>query len=49
MLERFEVRSLQLFYCVEDSIAAWRYFDWRNRHTGPVDAELLVGLMGSLF
>jgi hypothetical protein len=49
MLERFEVRSLQLFYCVEDSIAGWRYFDWRNRHTGPVDAELLVSLMGSLF
>src|ERR1017187_6825950 len=37
MLERFEVRSLLIFYCVEKETTAWRFFDWRTRHTGPVD------------
>jgi hypothetical protein len=49
MLERFEVRSLLIFYCVEKETTAWRFFDWRTRHTGPVDRELLAGLMEPLF
>ena len=49
MLERFEVRSRMLFYCVEGSTAGWRHFDWRTRHTGPVDRQFLLGLMGPLF
>src|SRR5262249_28554991 len=49
MLERLEVRSQLLFYCVERGSAQWRYFDWRTRQTGPVDRELLAQLMGRLF
>lgn len=49
MLERFEVRSRLLFYCVDNGTAGWRYFDWRTRHTGPVNRELLVSLMEPLF
>jgi hypothetical protein len=49
MLQRFEIRSQLLFFCVEDEKAAWRFFDWRTRQTGPVGAELLATLMGRLF
>lgn len=49
MLERSEIRSLLLFFCVEEGTAGWRFFDWRSRHTGPVDHELLVSLMEPLF
>jgi hypothetical protein len=49
MLERSEIRSQLLFYCVEEGTAGWRFFDWRSRHTGPVDQELLVSLMEPLF
>ena len=49
MLEHFEIRSRLLFFCVGETTTGWRYFDWRNLHTGPVDSELLVDLMGSLF
>jgi hypothetical protein len=45
MLERFEIRSLLLFFCVEAGTAAWRFFDWRSRHSGPVDPEWLAKLM----
>jgi hypothetical protein len=49
MLERFEVRSLLIFFCVEKETTGWRLFDWRTRRTGPVDRELLAGLMEPLF
>jgi hypothetical protein len=49
MLERFEIRSQLLFYCLEEDRAVWRFFDWRTRGTGPVDRQLLVTLMGRLF
>ena len=49
MLERFEIRSQALFFCLAKEKAAWRFFDWRTRRTGPVGCELLVSLMGRLF
>ena len=49
MLERFEIRSQLIFFCVEKETGAWRFLDWRTRHTGPVDFELLVSLMEPLF
>jgi len=49
MLERFEVRSLLVFFCVEAGTANWRFFDWKTRHTGPVDHERLAKLMEALF
>jgi hypothetical protein len=49
MLERFEIRNLLLFFCVDQGTAGWRFFDWRSRHTGPVNRELLVSLVKPLF
>ena len=49
MLERFEIRSLMLFYCLEDNTAEWRFYDWRTLHTGPVNRAFLVELMERLF
>jgi hypothetical protein len=49
MLERFEIRSQLLFFCVQEDTAGWRFFDWRTRHTGPVTPELLAVLMEPLF
>jgi hypothetical protein len=49
MLERSEIRSHMLFYCVENETASWRYFDWRTRSTGVLRAEWLARLMEPLF
>ena len=49
MLERFEIRSRSLFFCVENGTAVWRFFDWRTLSTGTVGRELLVSLMEPLF
>jgi hypothetical protein len=49
MLERFEIKSQALFFCLEEESAKWRFFDWRTRRTGPFGSELLVNLMGHLF
>ena len=49
MLERFEIRSRMIFFCIEQQNGVWRFFDWRTRSTGLVNRELLVSLMGPLF
>jgi hypothetical protein len=49
MLERFEVRTLFIFLCVEDQTAIWRYFDWRTSHTGVMDPSVCASLMEPLF
>ncbi len=49
MLERFEIRTLLIFFTIEAESAHWRFFNWRTRHTGPVDHELLASLMKPLF
>jgi hypothetical protein len=49
MLERFEIRSLLLFFCTEEGTASWRFYDWRTLRTGPADHNLLVTLMERLF
>ena len=49
MLERFDIRTRSIFYCVSEVTWGWRFFDWRTRHTGPVDGELLAKLMEPLF
>jgi hypothetical protein len=49
MLERFEIRSRAIFFCVEKETAVWRFYDWRTLHTGPVGVELFVDLMQPLF
>jgi len=49
MLERFDVRSQMIFLCVQGENAAWRFFDWRTRATGPLSGETLVKLIEPLF
>lgn len=49
MLERFEIRSQLLFFCLNDDSAVWRYSDLRDFRTAVVDAKLLASLMGRLF
>lgn len=49
MLERFEIRSRAIFFCVEKDTALWRFYDWRTLQTGPVGVELFVSLMQPLF
>lgn len=49
MLERFEIRSQSLFFCLDEDAAVWRFFDWRGPRTVPVDHDLLVKLMQPLF
>jgi len=45
MLERTQVRSHALFYCVEDSRKAWRYHDLPSGRSGLFSQEQLVSLM----
>ncbi|HTT64028.1 MAG TPA: hypothetical protein VMG35_19390 [Bryobacteraceae bacterium] len=49
MLERFEIRSRLLFFCLDEDAAVWRFFDWRGPRTAVVDGDLLASLMGQLF
>jgi hypothetical protein len=49
MLERLDIRSRLLFFCIEDTQACWRFYDWRTARTGPVDRALLASLMEPLF
>jgi hypothetical protein len=49
MLERFDVRTLLIFFCVAEETTIWRFFDWRTRSTGNVDGKLLASLMEPLF
>jgi hypothetical protein len=49
MLEHFEIRTYQLFYCLYENATVWRFFDWRGPRSAPVDRDLLAGLMERLF
>ena len=49
MLDRFEIRALLVFFCVEKEAVQWRFFDWRTLRTGIIDSELLVSLLEPLF
>jgi hypothetical protein len=49
MLERFEVRTLSIFYCIEDARVSWRFYDWRTLRTGVVNRDLLASEMERLF
>ncbi len=45
MLERTQVRSQALFFCVEDSQTTWHYYEWVSGRTGAFGREQLVNLM----
>jgi hypothetical protein len=45
MLERTQVRSLVVFYCIEDNLKIWRYHDLASGRSGVFSQEQLVSLM----
>lgn len=48
MLERTQVRSQALFYCVEAKQNAWHYFEWVRGRTGIFGRDQLVNLLERL-
>ena len=48
MLERTQIRSQALFFCVEEKRNTWRYFEWRHGSTGIFNRDLLVSLLERL-
>ena len=44
MLERTEVRSQALFFCLEDTRNTWRFYEWINGRTGAFSRDQLVNL-----
>jgi hypothetical protein len=48
MLERTQVRSQALFFCLEDRRNAWHYFEWIHGRTGAFDRDQLVNLLERL-
>ena len=49
MLERFEIRTHLLFFCLNENAGVWRFLDLRSGGTAPVDRDLLASLMEKLF
>jgi hypothetical protein len=49
MLERFQIVTFSVFYCVGEEVSGWRFYDWRTLRTGPVNQQFLVNLMEGLF
>lgn len=48
MLERTQIRSLALFFCLEENRNTWRYFEWLQGRTGTFDRDQLVSLLERL-
>ena len=48
MLERTQIRSTALFYCLEETGNGWRYFDWHSGRTGAFNRQELVSLFEHL-
>jgi hypothetical protein len=48
MLERTQVRSKALFYCIEQDKTSWHYFEFLNGRTGIFDRNQLVDLLERL-
>ena len=45
MLERSQVRSQALFYCLEEKQRSWHYYEWLSGRTGLFSRDQLVSLM----
>ena len=45
MLERTQVRSQALFFCLEDTRNTWGYYEWINGRTGAFGRDQLVSLL----
>ena len=48
MLERTQIRSQALFFCVEENRNNWRYFEWLHGRTGAFGRDQLVSLLERL-
>jgi len=48
MLERTQVRSQAMFFCLEKNGNTWRYFEWLHGRTGAFDRDQLVSLLERL-
>ncbi len=45
MLERTQVRTQALFFCLEENRPVWRYHEWANGRSGEFGTDQLVNLM----
>jgi hypothetical protein len=45
MLDRMQVQSQALFYCLEDKGNSWHYFEWLHGRTAAFGREQLVSLL----
>jgi hypothetical protein len=48
MLERTQIRSHALFFCLEQNRNNWHYFDWVHGRTGVFGRDQLVSLLEHL-
>jgi hypothetical protein len=48
MLERTQVHSQALFYCLEEKKNTWRFFEWLHGRTGVFGKNQLVSLLERL-
>jgi hypothetical protein len=48
MLERTQIHSQALFFCLEENRNTWRYFEWLHGRTGAFDQDQLVSLLERL-
>ena len=48
MLERTQIRSQALFFCLEEKGHSWHYFEWLHGRTGAFGRDQLVSLLERL-
>jgi hypothetical protein len=48
MLDRTQIRSQALFFCLEESRNTWRYIEWLHGRTGAFGRDQLVSLLERL-
>jgi hypothetical protein len=48
MLQRTQIRSQALFFCLESNRNAWHYFEWLQGRTGAFGRDQLVSLLERL-
>lgn len=45
MLERTQIRTQAIFFCLENSGNTWRYYEWLNGRTGKFGRDQLASLL----
>jgi hypothetical protein len=48
MLDRTQIRSQALFFCLEENANTWRYIEWLHGRTGAFGRDQLVSLLERL-